>query len=79
MNTYEVNGTYGSNKTPCIVFVDECLHGLKWYAVEDSYNVNATYDDIRDGVDVETLQDVDTFTASLPIDSPETLETELDS
>jgi hypothetical protein len=70
-----VSGTYGSGQTPCDVFVVKGRSGLQWYACEGSVNVNATYDEIKDGVDVETLKDVDMFTASSPINS----EDELDS
>jgi hypothetical protein len=78
MNTKTVSGTYGGSKTPCQVFVAS-RHGLNWYAVEDSQNVNATYEDLEDGVDVELLSDVDTFTWPDGIDSEETLETAVDS
>ena len=73
MNTYEINGTYGSGHTPCTVLVSE-IGGLKWYCVEDSINVNATYDDLQDGVDVETVGDVDCFTWSSPITDLDELE-----
>lgn len=65
---YETQGYYGSQHTACQVFV--CSDGdLKWYVVKDSVNVNATYDDIKLGVDVEALSDVDCFTASEPVGS----------
>ena len=75
MKTYMINGTYGSSKTPCFVFVMETASGLKWYAVEGSWIVNATYDDVEHDVDVEELNDVDTFTWKRGIDSEEDLET----
>lgn len=64
MNSYILTGTYGGGHTPCDVFVYDNDNGSHWYAVEGSQNVNLTYDDIGNGVDVETLQDVDTFTLS---------------
>lgn len=69
----EVRGTYGSRKTPCSVFVVNDNHG-NWYCVEDSKNVNFTYDDIEDGVDVEEVSDVDTSSANKPITTLEELE-----
>lgn len=75
MKTYTVNGTYGSGKTPCSVFVMERNSGLKWYAVEGSLMVNATYDNIDDGIDVEELVDEDCFTWDEKIHSEEDLET----
>ena len=74
MRLYEVNGTYGSGKTPCTVFVAEDRDGGKHYVAEDSVNVNYTYDDIEEGVNIEELQDDDMFTASRPINSLEELE-----
>ena len=79
MKSYETTGTYGSYLTPCTLFVYECLNGLNWYAVEDSQNVNATYDEIGIGVDVETLSDVDCFTWPDGIDSEETLLTAVEN
>lgn len=64
MGTYTVKGTYGSEKTKSKVFVYEQRNGSRWYAVDDSYLCHLTYDDIEDGVDVEALRDVDTFTMS---------------
>lgn len=74
MQTKTVSGTYGSGKTACDVFVASDRNGLNWYAIEGSQNVNATCEDIDDGVDVELLSDVDTFTWPAGIDSEETLE-----
>jgi hypothetical protein len=62
MAQFEIEGTYGSALTPCTVLVYEKKNGSKWYCVEDSCNVNLTYDDINDGVDVEVLADVNCFT-----------------
>lgn len=48
--------------------------GLAWYAVAGSVNVNcADEDELFDGVDVEGVEDVDTFTAGQPINSPEAM------
>ena len=67
-----INGTYGSNKIKCEVFVYENRSG-SWYCVEGSKNVNYTFDEILDGVDVEELNDVDAFTWSSSIESYEEL------
>jgi hypothetical protein len=70
-----ISATYGGFMTPCTVFVYD-----RWYAVEGSHNVNRapSDDELTDGVDIETIQDVDTFTSGEPIDSEETLEREAD-
>lgn len=73
-NLREVSGTYGRSKTPCTVFVYENRKGSSWYAAEGSVNVNKTYDEIEEGVDIEELSDADTFTWSSPIESLEELE-----
>lgn len=65
----EVSGTYGSGKTPCTVFVVETYKGGAWYCVEGSKNVNFTYDEIEDEVDVEVLNDHDFFTAGKEIET----------
>lgn len=76
--TYTVNGTYGSGKTECEVIVYEQYNGLRWYVAEGSLNVNATYDEIEEGVDIEELIDVDCCTASTPIYSEDELERFID-
>lgn len=75
---YTVNGTYGSGETECEVFVYELYNGMKWYVVEGSKNVNATYDDIEEGVNVELLSDVDCMTSMEDIESEEELESFID-
>ncbi len=73
MKTREVNGFYGSNHTPCTVFVAIKGNGSRWYVCEDSVNINLTYDEVENGVDVEELADVDCITASKPVTSEEEL------
>ena len=73
MQTNTLSGTYGSGKTPCQVVTATDRNGLTWYAVEGSSNVNATREELTDGIDVETVEDVDTFTWPAGIDSEETL------
>jgi len=83
MKLFEVEGTYGRSKTPCTVFVAEIKYGrnqgAKWYVAEDSVNVNYTYDEIQEGVDIEELSDDDMFTAGKPITSLEELEEAINS
>ena len=69
-----VSGTYGSGQTPCDVYIYENRDGSYWYAVDGSVNVNRTWQDIEDGVDVEELDDFDMFTWPDGIHSEEELE-----
>lgn len=79
MKLYEVNGTYGSGKTPCTVFVAETNYGLH-YCVQGSVNVNVTTaETIIDGQNVEEVDDFDMFTAGKPIESLEELEEAINS
>lgn len=73
MHTNTIRGTYGSGKTPCSVYIATNSRGLTWYVVDGSQNVNATYSDVEDGVDVEELPDVDTFTWPRGVNSEEEL------
>ena len=79
MKTNTIQGTYGSHQTPCNVITASTRDGGTWYAVEDSANVNFTFEELADGVDVETVEDVDTFTWPDGIDSEETLEKAIDA
>ena len=71
--TKQVQGYYGSGNTPCNIFVCNDNY-MSWYCVEGSPIVNATYDDIELGCDIETLNDIDCFTWSSPIETLEELE-----
>lgn len=65
---YVINGTYGSCKTPCQIFVKESrATGRTEYCVEGSKMVNITYDALDEGVDIETIQDIDCYTSPEPI------------
>lgn len=66
----EIACTYGRG-TPSTCYVWQDRDFLFWYAVNGSLNVNRTDDQPHDGVDVETLADIDTGTASAPINSAE--------
>ncbi len=72
-NSKVITGTYGSGKTECFIY---CVNDTycTWYAVEGSLNVNATYEDLQDGVNVEKIRDFDTMTAGSPVNSIEDLE-----
>ena len=49
----------------------EKSNGAKWYCVEDSQNVNCTYDEIEEGCDIEPLKDIDTMTSAKPLNTLE--------
>lgn len=74
MRHFEINGTYGSGNTPCIVFVVEDGFGY-WYCVEGSRNANFTHTDLYNTedqiVNVETLEDADTFSVDEKIETLE--------
>src|SRR6056297_2627575 len=72
--TYAKNGTYGSGHTPCTILCLEDCRGQVWYCVAGSVNVNATFEPIGDGTDVEGLSDHDCFTSGEPIKTLEDLE-----
>lgn len=75
-----IEGTYGSSKTPCDIFVYDERNGFSWYVVDGSINVNQTDSSLLvDGVDIEELPDVDMFTASDPIYSRDELENAVDA
>ena len=77
MASHEIMGTYGKSKTLCLVFVVDDGLG-SWYCVEGSMNGNYTYQTLTEGVDIETVEDWNTFTASAPMDTIEDLEQEID-
>lgn len=79
MKTYELPCVYGSNNTPDTVLVYENRDGSKWYCVENSTNVNLTYDDIEAGVNVEELSDVDTFSWNTTINTIDELITAVEA
>lgn len=76
-NLREVQGYYGKS-TPTTIFVYDKRNGSRWYAVEDSVNINCTYDEIEEGTNVENLSDFDTMGADNPVNSLEDLEREVD-
>ena len=72
MKTKTVQGYYGSNNTPCDIFVAETRHGY-YYVVDGGCMVNLSEDSIELGCDVEEVEDLDCFTWSSPITSEEEL------
>lgn len=48
------------------------------YACEGSENINATYEELKDGVDMEQIIDTDTVMANAPVSCLEDLEIELE-
>lgn len=70
----EYQATYGANKQRCTIFVCD-----DWYASEGSINVNKVAPGYQfyDGINIETICDIDTFTADNRIESFNDLETEL--
>lgn len=76
MKTSTIQGYYGKANA-CYIYVLEQSDGAKWYATEGSTNVNCTYDDLNQGVNVERVKDFDSFQADTPIDSEEALEREV--
>lgn len=79
MTTDTIDCTYGSDKTEDIAYtyISENT-GVLWYVVDGSENVNATHDELYNGVDVEEVSDIDCFTNSQPIESEDQLKREVD-
>lgn len=78
MMSHEVNGTYGGSKTPATILVYPQRDGSVWYCVEGSRNANRTFDEVGEGVDVETLTDHETMHTETPCETIEDLEREVD-
>lgn len=74
MNLQEFSGTYGSNSTPCTILTAQKRNGTTWYCVEGSKGVNLTPEEIKNGTNVEELEDIDFFTAGQEIYTLEELE-----
>jgi len=78
--TQAIAGTYGSRQTPDTILTarlteDTSPDAPTWYCVKGSVNVNATHEELSPGLDVETVEDVDTFTAPDPVEDLDTLAT----
>ena len=72
-HTDTIRGYYGSRHTPTDIYTYTDINGGTWYVCDGSINVNYTYDEVVDGVDIEMLDDSDCFTAGSPIESEEDL------
>ena len=59
----QITGTYGSNETETEIYTYQDDDGLNWYVCHDSKNINATYEEIKEGVNIELLSDVDCITS----------------
>jgi hypothetical protein len=79
MKIYTIPGTYGSSKTPCNVLCAEKRDGSTWYVVEGSSNVNLSSEPLAPGVDVEEVQDIDTFTWPAGVHDENELEQAIDA
>ncbi len=67
---FTVSGYYGSGHIPTDVFCAINNNtGITWYVAENGQTVNATYDELIDGVNIEILSDIDCYT----VDSVTTL------
>jgi hypothetical protein len=69
----EIKGYYGASDNPCIIIT----YG-GWYVVEGSTNVNFTYEEIKKGINVESIIDMDTFQADEPVYTEEDLIREIE-
>lgn len=74
MKTRTIVAKYGHG-TDTNVFVYDQRDGSAWYVIEDSANVNLAPDGeaLKDGVNVEEIEDMDTSTAAEGISSEEEL------
>lgn len=75
---FTVSGYYGSGHTLTDVFCASDRRGLTWYVAEGGQTVNATYDELTEGVNIELLTDVDCFTVN-PVNSLDDLENSLNN
>jgi hypothetical protein len=75
---FTVSGFYGSHHTPTDVFCAADRHGLTWYVADGAQTVNATFDELTDGVNIELLTDIDCFTVD-PVNSLDDLENSLNN
>lgn len=67
-NNYQlINGFYGDGQKCTIRTFNN--NGLHWYCVDGSVNVNCCIFPLIDGINVEMVEDIDTFTWSRPITS----------
>lgn len=77
MKSTHIAGYYGNRPNPADIFILE-MNGGTWYAVEGSQNVNFTYEEIKEGINVESIVDAEGFHADVEIDGNEVFENEVD-
>ncbi len=70
-NSTQLTCSYGNGNNRADLFINDNGDGSHWYAASGSHNINKTFNPIVEGVNIEELMDVDTFSVS---DAPETLE-----
>lgn len=70
MNTYTVNGTYGSDQTATeiLVYAHKDPDG-SWYVCKGSRNMHYTLKPIQEGVDLSTVVDYDSSIANFSINN----------
>lgn len=73
-------GFYGrSGRNTTEIYTYPQRNGGNWYASEGSTNINFTYDEIKEGTNIEELHDIDTLQVDLPIESEDDLINEVDN
>ncbi len=70
---YTISGYYGSGNNKIDVFCAKMSDGLTWYVCDGAQTVNATYEDISEGANVEYISDSDCFTWPDGVESLEEL------
>lgn len=75
---YTISGYYGSGNNITDVFCAQMSDGLTWYVCDGAQTVNATFQDISAGANVEYLNDVDCFTWPDGVRSLEDLKTAIE-
>lgn len=68
-----IQGTYGSGQTPTDIFTYENRNGTTWYVCEGAAIVNLSPEPLTEGIDVETIPDIDVFTWDTGINSEDEL------
>ncbi|MFW6008828.1 MAG: hypothetical protein ACOCP8_06145 [archaeon] len=63
-----IKGYYGKSYNPCTIFY---YNG--WYVIENSKNINYTNDIVENGINVETLSDIDFFESEKEIEDLDSL------
>ena len=75
---FTISGYYGNGHTLTDVFCASDRRGLIWYVAEGGQTVNATFEELTDGVNIELLTDVDCYTVD-SVNSLDDLENSLNN